>query len=396
MCFVIKNLLFCLLLKILFFIQPANSENISSYENLLNDLFFDKYWFFEDVYSESGNSCTEVVNQFDEDIAIRAFRKFKNNGIEFTLMQRGNPENKWDFFKYNYVSTLNGTFELRDDKDILRLTAYLEQSNGTKYVNEYFYEKEKNTLNLESTITTKPNSDPEFKQQDLKYFWCEGTPKYFSHDETNIYEENFENLTEGSYPEFLKNKYWFMSTDLGRSGISCDKLIEAQEDNTVDYYTLYEESGELLMIRPKGDPEGSSKSSIEELNVEFENVAYLSKSNYPYEITIETFSGEDTYEYDQINQILIKYDDDYTYRYEWCRGEPSTKYFQPKKAAVKEKNIKKIPFSYYSHNDSLGYNSELGRYEPSINCHYDNGDVITIGQYLHMTEGCPETIMGYE
>ena len=65
----------------------------------------------------------------------------------------------------------------------------------------------------------------------------------------------------------------------------------------------------------------------------------------------------------------------------WCSGEP-------KKAII----VKWAKYSYYSYSKKKGYNSTLNRMEPSINCHYDNGEIITIGMYSWQRSGCIKRI----
>ena len=47
-----------------------------------------------------------------------------------------------------------------------------------------------------------------------------------------------------------------------------------------------------------------------------------------------------------------------------------------------------VNYTHYSFSNKQGYNSKLRRTEKSINCHYENGEVVNIGMYLWQTKGC--------
>ena len=202
------------------------------------------------------------------------------------------------------------------------------------------------------------------------------------------------------FPEFLNKRYWTDASGIKKSGLQCDQIVDKSE---FSYFTEFKINEIRTFWRDK-----SRKNENDVLGLPTHKVRYKQIKNNEF---IENLSsaryrtkndGECTYnykyKYSPKKQILINtgeafYDcsktgikpmDKNIYKKRilyWCSGEP-------KKAII----VKWAKYSYYSYSKKKGYNSTLNRMEPSINCHYDNGEIITIGMYSWQRSGCIKRI----
>ena len=228
------------------------------------------------------------------------------------------------------------------------------------------------------------------------------TSKQASADDNNV----------SQFPTFLEEKYYFLSSDLRVSGLSCDEVV-----TKAPHVLHFIEFTKTEMLSYKRDKKGDYSRSLEDMNSEQKReVTYRMDDEDRFLFTTETYMSSETdgeckfsstYGYHSDSGELTGID---------CRKiECSISGKQNKWMAESETNLrcfrkdkvwnwcvgkpKKVTlqrdfanYTHYTFSNKQGYNSTLGKMEQSINCHYDNGEVITIGMYLWQTDGCDKRI----
>ena len=212
----------------------------------------------------------------------------------------------------------------------------------------------------------------------------------------------------GDYPEFLKGKYWFYSKEVKKSGLKCDEVVKSSNErlNFVDYR-------ETTMINYIRDKKGKFSKNSNDLNTERKYKASYSMTEGDKFQFVHSFYRID----DEDGECKFSFGDQYNPEAEnilrntcrkiecsktgkqnrWmakgenfdnCRRKGSVKHWcsgKPKEVTFESDWVN---YTHYSFSNKQGYNSKLRRTEKSINCHYENGEVVTIGMYLWQTKGC--------
>jgi hypothetical protein len=211
----------------------------------------------------------------------------------------------------------------------------------------------------------------------------------------------------GDYPEFLKGKYWFYSKEVKKSGLKCDEVLKRSNERL--YFVDYRETKMIVYSRDKmakfsknsndinkerkykasysmtegdkfqfvhnhyriDDKEGECKFSFgEQYNSESENILRNTCKKVECSKTGKQNKWmADGAEWNCSRKGSVRH---------WCSGKPKEVTFESDW----------VNYTHYTFSNKQGYNSKLRRTEKGINCHYENGEVATIGMYLWQTKGC--------
>ncbi|MDC0548788.1 hypothetical protein OAP20_03505 [Alphaproteobacteria bacterium] len=212
----------------------------------------------------------------------------------------------------------------------------------------------------------------------------------------------------GDYPEFLKEKFWFYSKEVKKSGLKCDEVVK--RSNEALYFKEFRVA-EIIVY--KRDKKGKFSKNSNDMNTERrEKASYSITEGDKFQFVHNTYMWED-----KEGECKFSFGEQYNPKAEnilsntcrkvecsktgkqnrWmdesensfnCSRKGSVKHWcsgKPKEVAFESDWVN---YTHYTFSNKQGYNSILRRTERSINCHYENGEVVTIGMYLWQTKGC--------